>query len=104
MDQARLYEVGGGGAARTMREDPARAARRVSRLRWTLALGLAANAVTWSLAGVALWLGGREWGAAFGLLAVLTLPLLVLPALAESLARLRARRRHRRRPEDFPAA
>lgn len=67
-----------------------------------VAIGIGANAVTWTLAGLALVLGGRHWGAGFGLLALLTLPLLALPALSEALARHRARRRHRARPADFP--
>jgi Flp pilus assembly protein TadB len=104
VDEARLYEVNERGTAVTAREDPGRAAARHGRLRWLLGLAIAANAVSWSLAGVALWLGGRVWGAGFGLLAVLSLPLLALPALVEALARLRARRRHRTRPEDFPPA
>jgi hypothetical protein len=104
VDEARLYEVTEGGAAMTAREDPEVAARRLHRLRWLFATGIAANAVTWTLAGLALMLGGRFWGAGFGLLAVLTLPLLALPALVESFARLRARRRHKVRPEDFPPA
>lgn len=68
-----------------------------------MAIGIGVNATTWTLAGLALALG-RGWGAAFGLLAVATLPLLALPALAEALSRLRAWRRHRRRPESFPAS
>jgi hypothetical protein len=47
-------------------------------------------------------LGGPDWGARFGALALLTLPLLALPALLEAAAWLKARRRHARRPEDFP--
>jgi hypothetical protein len=104
VDEARLYEVTEGGAAMTAREDPEVAGRRLHRLRWLFGIGIAANALTWSLAGLALMLGGRIWGAGFGLLAVLTLPLLALPALVESIARLRARRRHKVRPEDFPPA
>lgn len=102
MDESRLYEVNAAGTAWTAREDPEAAARRLTRLRWLFGIGIAANAVSWSLAGAALMLGGRIWGAAFGLLAVLTLPLLLLPGLVEAVARLRARRRHRTRPEDFP--
>jgi len=71
-------------------------------LRWLVAIGIGVNALTWTLAGLALVLGGRGWGAGFGLLAVATLPLLALPALAEALARLRAWRSHRRRPAEFP--
>jgi hypothetical protein len=104
VDEARLYEVTERGVAMTAREDPEVAARRLARIRWLFGIGIAANALTWSLAGVALMLGGQVWGAGFGLLAVLTLPLLALPALVESFARLRARRRHRVRPEDFPPA
>jgi hypothetical protein len=74
------------------------------RLRWLVALGIGANAVTWTLAGLALVLGGRHWGAGFGVLALLTLPLLALPAVSEALSRRRARRRHRARPVDFPGA
>jgi uncharacterized membrane protein len=102
VDEARLYEVGKGGAAWTAREDPDAAARRLRRLRWLFGIGLLVNALTWSLAGAALVLGGRNWGAGFGLLAVLTLPLLALPGLVEGAARLAAWRRHRRRPQDFP--
>lgn len=47
-------------------------------------------------------LGGAGWGAAAGILALLTLPLLALPLLVEARARWRARRRLRRRPEGFP--
>ncbi len=57
--------------------------------------------MTWTLAGLAFVLGGRIWGAAFGLLALATVPLLALPAIAEALARHRARKRHRVRPEGF---
>jgi uncharacterized membrane protein len=71
-------------------------------MRWLLGIGLAINAVTWTAAGAALVLGGRMWGAGFGLLALMTAPLLGLPALAEALARQRARRRHRSRAPDFP--
>ena len=102
MDEARLYEVGPAGTPWTAREEPEAAARRLRRLRWLFALGIGLNALTWSLAGLALTLGGRAWGAGFGLLAVLTLPLLALPALVEGAARLAAWRRHRRRPESFP--
>jgi hypothetical protein len=102
VDETRLYEVGPAGGAWTGREDAALAAARLRRLRWLAAIGIGANALTWSLAGLAFALGGRLWGAAFGLLAVATLPLLALPALIEAAARLRAWRRHRRRPADFP--
>lgn len=71
-------------------------------MRWLFCIGLAVNAVTWTGAGAALALGGRMWGAGFGLLALLTAPLLGLPALAEAAARQRARRRHRSRAADFP--
>ncbi|SFL07701.1 hypothetical protein SAMN02745775_1183 [Falsiroseomonas stagni DSM 19981] len=57
--------------------------------------------MTWTLAGLAFVLGGRIWGAAFGLLALATVPLLALPAIVEALARHRARKRHRVRPEGF---
>lgn len=102
MDQRRLYEVGAAGAAWTAHEDPETRARRLNRIRWLFAVGLAVNAGTWTLAGLALVLGGRDWGAAFGILALATAPLLALPALVEALARLRARRRHATRPQDFP--
>ncbi|NKE43954.1 hypothetical protein HB662_04140 [Roseomonas frigidaquae] len=71
-------------------------------MRWLFGIGLAINAVTWTASGAALMLGGAHWGAGFGLLAVLTAPLLGLPALAEAAARQRARRRHRRRAPEFP--
>lgn len=103
MDERRLYEVGPAGGAWTAREDPGERARRLHRLRWLFAVGIGANAATWTLAGIALMLGGRAWGAGFGILALLTLPLLALPALAEAAARLRARRRHATRPEGFPS-
>jgi len=77
-------------------------AARLACLRWLVALGIGVNALTWTLAGLALVLGGRNWGAGFGLLALLTLPLLALPAMSEALARYRARRRHHERPADFP--
>lgn len=102
MDERRLYEVGVAGSAWTAREDPAAKARRLARLRWLFAIGLGANAATWSLAGIALVVGGRDWGAAFGILALATAPLLLLPGIVEGAARLAARRRHARRPEDFP--
>ncbi|WP_270935272.1 hypothetical protein [Falsiroseomonas oryzae] len=104
MDERRLYEVGAGGTPWTIQEDPEARARRLNRLRWMFALGIAANGATWTLAGAALVLGGRAWGAAFGVLALLTAPLLMLPALVEARARWRARRRHRTRPERFPGA
>ncbi len=104
MDEARLYEVTDRGTPMTAREDPELAAARRQRLRWLLGLGILANAGSWSLAGIALWFGGELWGAAFGLLAVFSLPLLGLPALVEAAARLRVRRRHRSRPGDFPPA
>lgn len=102
MDERRLYEVGPGGVAWTTQEDPAARDRRLNRLRWLFAIGLGANALTWTLAGLALVLGGRAWGAGFGILALLTVPLLALPALVEAAARLRARRRHAIRPDGFP--
>jgi hypothetical protein len=102
VDERRLYEVGARGAAWTAREDPDAQARRLARLRWLLAVGVVANAASWTLAGVALVLGGPDWGAAFGILALLTVPLLGLPVLMELAARLRALRRHRTRPGDFP--
>ncbi|MGG5811967.1 hypothetical protein [Falsiroseomonas sp. CW058] len=104
MDEARLYDVGAGGAAWTAHEDPALAARRLARLRWLFGIGIAANAASWTAAGAALALGGRAWGAGFGLLALLTLPLLALPALVEAAATRALRRRHRRRPGNFPPA
>ncbi len=103
MDESRLYEVGHRGAAWTTQEDPEARERRLSRLRWLFAIGIAANAATWSLAGLAFMLGGPIWGAAFGILALVTVPLLGLPAAVEAWAALRARRRRRRRPERFPS-
>ena len=94
--------MGAAGAAWTAHEDPDARARRLNLIRWLFALGLAVNAGTWTLAGLALVLGGRDWGAAFGILALATAPLLVAPALVEAMARLRARRRHATRPRDFP--
>ena len=102
MDQRRLYEVGAAGGAWTVREDPAAKARRLARLRWLFALGVGANAATWSLAGIAFVVGGPRWGATFGILALATAPLVLLPGFAEAAARRRARRRHARRPPDFP--
>lgn len=104
MDQRRLYDVGAAGTAWTAQEDPDARARRLNRIRWLFALGLAVNAATWTLAGLAFVLGGRDWGAAFGILALATAPLLAAPALVEALARLRARRRHATRPQDFPTS
>ena len=102
MDERRLYEVGAAGRAFTAREDPESRARRLTRLRWLFAIGLGANAATWTLAGVAFVLGGHAWGAGFGILALLTAPLILAPAGAEAAARLKARRRHATRPADFP--
>jgi hypothetical protein len=51
---------------------------------------------------VAFVLGGHAWGAGFGILALLTAPLILAPAVAEAAARLKARRRHATRPADFP--
>jgi hypothetical protein len=102
VDRRRLYEVGAAGAAWTAREDPAARARRRARLRWLFAVGIGANAATWTLAGLAFVLGGPRWGATFGILALATAPLVLLPGLAEAAARLTARRRHARRPPDFP--
>lgn len=103
MDERRLYEVGPGGGAWTRGEAPEARDRRLARLRWLFAIGIGVNAASWTLAGVALVLGGRPWGAGFGLLALATTPLLALPVALDALARLRAHRRHRQRPEDFPA-
>jgi hypothetical protein len=103
VDESRLYDVGPAGGAWTDADAPEVRAERLRRLRWMLAVCGGANAATWTLAGVALILGGREWGAAFGMLALATLPLLVLPGVVELAARLRARRRHVRRPERFPS-
>ncbi len=61
-------------------------------------MAIGVNAATWTLAGLALVLGGRAWGASFGLLAVATVPLLLVPVLVEGVAGLRGWRRHRRRP------
>lgn len=102
MDERRLYEVGARGAAWTAREAPEAQARRLARLRWLFAIGIGANAATWTLAGAAFALGGRAWGAGFGIVALLTTPLLALPGLVEAGAKLRAWRRHRARPADFP--
>lgn len=102
MDERRLYEVGAGGTTWIAEEDPDARHKRLIRLRWLFALGIGANAATWSLAGAAFVLGGRYWGAAFGSLALVTVPLLALPALVEAWAALRARRRHRSRPDAFP--
>jgi hypothetical protein len=60
------------------------------------------SAATWTLAGLAFVLGGRAWGAGFGILALLTAPLILAPAVAEAAARLKARRPHATRPADFP--
>jgi fatty acid desaturase len=103
VEPSRLYEVSPRGTAWT-EGDPAEAASRLRRMRWLFAIGITVNTLTWTAAGAALVLGGRGWGAAFGLLAVLTAPLLALPALAEAAARYRARRSHRRRSPDFPRA
>lgn len=103
VDQRRLYEVGATGTPVTHHEPPEVEARRLHRLRWLVGIGVGANAATWTLAGLVYALGGRVWGAWAGVLALATLPLLALPALLEALARLRARRRHRIRPPDFPA-
>ena len=103
MDETRLYEVGPTGTAWTAREDPDLQAKRLRRLRWLFFIGLGANAASWTLAGAALVLGGPVWGAGFGVLALLTAPLLALPGLVEAAARLGARRRHHARPPDFPA-
>lgn len=100
MDQSRLYDVSPLGTPWT-EGDPAEAATRLARLRWLFAIGLGANALTWTLAGLAFALGGRAWGAGFGLLALATVPLIFLPGIAEALARHRARRRHRVRPGGF---
>jgi len=100
VDERRLYDVGGGGTAWTTR-DEARPAR-LARLRRFYGAALAVNALTWTLAGAALVLGGRGWGAGFGAVALLTAPLLALPALMDALARTQAQRRHRTRPSDFP--
>ncbi|MGK7863574.1 hypothetical protein [Falsiroseomonas sp. E2-1-a4] len=97
----RLYEVSPRGTPWT-EGDPAAAAARLRRMRWLFGIGLAVNAVTWTASGAAFALGGAHWGAGFGLLAVLTAPLLGLPALAEAAARQRARRRHRSRAPEFP--
>ncbi len=98
VEPERLYEVGRHGSVWTeAASDP----RHLIRLRWSFALALALNAVTWGLAGLALVVGGQEWGALAGLLALLTLPLLGLPVLLDAVARIRGRRRHRVRPEDF---
>jgi hypothetical protein len=104
VDESRLYEVGPAGGAWTTREAGEERNRRQRRLRWLLVGGVGANAATWTLAGIALMLGGREWGAAFGVLALASLPLLALPALAEAAARLRAWRQHATRPPDFPSS
>ncbi|NGM23449.1 hypothetical protein G3576_25780 [Roseomonas stagni] len=100
VQEDRLYDVSARGTAFT-EGDAAEAAARLARLRWLFALGLGANGLTWTLAGLAFVLGGRAWGAGFGLLALATVPLLALPALIEALARHRARRRHRVRPREF---
>jgi hypothetical protein len=102
VDERRLYDVGARGGAWTAREEPEAQTRRLARLRWLLAFGVLANGASWTLAGVALVLGGREWGAAFGTVALLTVPMLGLPLLMEGAARLRALRRHRTRPQEFP--
>ncbi|MGG5823938.1 hypothetical protein [Falsiroseomonas sp. HW251] len=102
VDPHRLYDVSAGGGLRRAQEDPAALARRRSRQRWLLAAGIATNLLTWSLAALALVLGGRGWGAAAGILALLTLPMLGLPLLAEARAHLIARRRLRGRPDGFP--
>jgi hypothetical protein len=104
VDERRLYEVGAGGSAWTAREAPETQARRLNRLRWALGVGLFVNGASWTLAGAALVLGGELWGAGFGTLALLTTPLLAVPLAWEGAARLRALRRHRTRPADFPGA
>jgi hypothetical protein len=101
VDDRRLYEVGPAGGAWTAREDPEARARRLKRLRWLFAIGIGANAATGTLAGLAL-LFGPDWGASFGVLAMLTLPLLALPVVVEATAWLKVRRRHATRPDDFP--
>ena len=55
-------------------------------------------AVVWTATALALMLGGPRWGAAFGLLALLTAPLPVLPLLLDLLARRHGRRHGRRDP------
>ncbi|PWS34171.1 hypothetical protein DFH01_26450 [Falsiroseomonas bella] len=103
MDETRLYDVGPAGGAWTEADAGEARAQRQRRLRRLLVACVGVNAGTWTLAGVALMLGGREWGAAFGMLALATLPLLVLPVVVEVFARVAARRRHVRRPERFPS-
>ncbi|MFC3027649.1 MULTISPECIES: hypothetical protein [Roseomonadaceae] len=100
MAEDRLYDVSPRGTPWT-EGDPAEAALRLRRMRWLFGIGLLVNGATWTAAGAALALGGPRWGAGFGLLAVLTAPLLGLPAIAEVAARRRARRVHRQRPADF---
>jgi len=102
VDESRLYEVGPGGATWTAREDPTERERRLIRLRWLFGIAIGMNAATWSLAGAAFVLGGRAWGAAFGAMALVTAPLLVLPGVVEAWAACRQHRRRTRRPEDFP--
>ncbi|WP_237215259.1 hypothetical protein [Falsiroseomonas oryziterrae] len=102
MDRRRLYEVGVTGTPVTHREPEETRARRINRLRWLVAIGVGANAATWTLAGLAFALGGHLWGAWAGTLALATLPLLALPGVLEAVAWFKARRRHRIRPPDFP--
>jgi len=97
----RLYEVSPRGTPWT-EGDPAEAAARLRRMRWLFGVGLVVNALTWTASGAAFVLGGPKWGAGFGLLAVLTAPLLGLPALVDAAGRHRARRRHSSRAPGFP--
>jgi len=102
-DPERLYEVGRDGLPYTLDPEPAGATEALEQhaRRWWVG-AILMNAATMGLAAGAALLGTRVIAAWFGILPILTAPLLlVAPALRRRGSR-RLRRVHRSRPRDFP--
>jgi hypothetical protein len=102
-DPGRLYEVGRDGRPYTLDPVPPGAvqAREALARRWWIAAVLL-NAVTTGLAAGAALLAPRGVAALFGILPVLTAPLLLVAAILRRRGLRPVRRIHRKRPEDFP--
>ena len=102
-DPARLYEVGPDGRPYTFDPEPPGAAEIVATRarRWWVG-SILANAAAMGLAAGAVMLGSRALAAWFGILPILTAPLLLVAPMLRRLGLRRQRRVHRSRPGAFP--
>jgi hypothetical protein len=102
-DPSRLYEVGRDGRPYTLDPDPPGAleALNTRARRWWVAAVLL-NALTMGVAAGAAMLVSRSVAAWFGILPILTAPMLLVSPIMRRRGLRSPRRIHRSRPEDFP--